>query len=339
MKNVTLKDVAKKAGVSPSTVSRVVSDDSRISERTKKKVLEVMKELGYYPNSIARSLANNKTNTIGVIMPYGSEDIFMNPFFQESLRGISLVASKNCYDILISTSRKNEDEIDILKCLIKGKKVDGLILTRSNENDESIKYLRENKVPFVLIGSCLEYDDIPSVDNDNKKASYELTSLLIKKGRKNIAFIGGELHSVVIKNRFEGYKKALSDNNLEFNENYFISDKFLEESGYKLTGELLKLKNIPDAIIVSDDLMSLGAMKKIKEEKYRVPQDIMLASFNNSFLAKYANPSITSIDINSLELGKIACKKLFNILKNKKNENSKEIVEYKIIERESTKLI
>lgn len=184
MKSITIKDVAQKAGVSPSTVSRVISNDTRISENTKKKVIKVMQELNYYPNSIARRLANKKTDTIGVVMPYGTEDILMNPFFQESLRGISIVSSEKCYDILISTSHKNEDEIDILKCLIKGNKVDGLILTRSNEHDEAIKYLRDNKFPFVLIGSCLEYDDIPSVDNDNEKASYELTSYLIEKGRK-----------------------------------------------------------------------------------------------------------------------------------------------------------
>ncbi|SHJ53674.1 LacI family DNA-binding transcriptional regulator [Tepidibacter formicigenes] len=340
MKNVTLKDVAMKAGVSPSTVSRVVSDDSRISEKTKQKVLKVMNELNYYPNSIARSLANKKTDTIGVIMPSYEEDIFMNPFFQEGLRGISLVTGKNSYDILIATNHEGEKDVDVLKRVIKGNRVDGIILTRSNEKDESIKYLRESNFPFVLIGSCLEYDDIPSVDNDNEKASYELTSLLIKKGRKKIAFIGGELHSVVIKNRFEGYKKALNDNNIKFNHEYLISDKFSEESGYKLTDKLLKLNDIPDSIIVADDLMSLGAMKKIKEEKYKVPKDIMLASFNNSILAKYSNPSITSIDINSVQLGKRACEKLFNILNNnKKLENNKEIVEYKIIERDSTKII
>lgn len=337
MKSITIKDVAQKAGVSPSTVSRVISKDTRISENTKKKVLEIMDELNYYPNSIARRLANKKTDTIGVVMPYGTEDILMNPFFQESLRGISIVSSDKCYDILICTSHKNEDEIDVLRCLIKGNKVDGLILTRSNEHDEAIKYLRDNKFPFVLIGSCLEYDDITSVDNDNERASYELTSFLIKKGRRKIAFIGGELHSVVIKNRFEGYKKALKDNNIEFKDEYLIFDKFLEESGYNLTDKLLNLDDVPDAIIVADDLMSLGAMKKIKERNYKVPEDIMLASFNNSILAKYSNPSITSIDINSTELGKRACEKLFTILEGNENELKKDIISHKIIERESTK--
>jgi len=337
LEGITMKDVAKLAGVSASTVSRVISDDSRISQRTKKKVLEVMEELNYYPNTIARSLASNKTDTIGVIMPSYKEDIFINPFFQKALKGISLIASQRFFDILIVTNHKEENDVDVLKRIIKGKRVDGLILTRPKEDDGGIKFLKENNVPFVLIGSCLEYDDIPSVDNDNEQASYDLTSLLIRKGRDKITFIGGELDSVVMKERYKGYLRALKDYNITFNEDYFISDKFMEKSGYYLTSRLMNLDNEPDAIIVADDLMSLGALKRLKEGNKKVPEDIMLASFNNSMLAKYANPSITSIEINSIELGRKACQKLFDILEEKSREN-KEIIDYKIIERESTSL-
>ncbi|OCL27980.1 hypothetical protein U472_01920 [Orenia metallireducens] len=332
-----MKDVAKLAGVSTSTVSRVISNDSRISNRTKKKVLKIMEELNYYPNTIARSLANNKTDTIGVIMPSYKEDIFINPFFQKVLKGISLIASQHFFDILIVTNHKEESDVDVLRRIIKGKRVDGLILTRSKEEDEGIKFLKENKFPFVLIGSCLEYDDIPSVDNDNEQASYDLTSLLIKKDRKKITFIGGELDSVVMKERYKGYLKALKEHNITFKEDYFIFDRFLEKSGYDLTSRLMELHDNLDAIIVADDLMSLGVLKRLKEGENRVPEDIMLASFNNTILAKYANPSITSIEINSIELGRRACEKLFDMFKEKSREN-KEIIDYKIIERESTSL-
>lgn len=338
MKNTTIKDVAREAGVSTSTVSRVISRDSRISQKTRENVIKVMEKLNYYPNSIARSLANKKTDTIGVIMPSHKEDIFMNPFFQESLRGINFVTSQNSYDILIASNHEGENDADAIKRIIRGNRVDGLILTRSKENDESIDYLMESKFPFVLIGSCMEHEEIPSVDNDNEKAAYEITNLIIAKGRNKIAFIGGEPNTVVTKDRFKGYVRALKEAGIDFKSEYFISDRFSEESGYELTKKILKLEDIPDAIIVADDLMSFGALKRLKEEKYEVPKQIMLASFNNSMLAKYSNPSITSIDIKSSELGRQACEKLFSILRDKKDENFREIIDYEIIERESTKL-
>nr|WP_239550862.1 LacI family DNA-binding transcriptional regulator [Halanaerobacter jeridensis] len=335
-----MKDVAKLAGVSTSTVSRVVSDDDRISQDTKEKVLEVMEKLNYYPNSAARSLANKETEIIGLVMPSYEEDIFINPFFQEVLKGVSSITSKNSFDILIATNHEGEDDLDVLKRIVQTQRVDGLILTRSKKDDEGIKYSKEHNIPFVLIGSCLEYDDIPAVDNDNKQAAYNLTSLLINKGRRKIAFISGEINSIVTLKRYKGYLNALQEHDIEVNDDYFISDEFLEESGYKLMSELLKLNDKPDAIVCADDLICVGVLKRIKEsKKYNVPEDIMLASFNNTILAKYSNPTITSVDINSVQLGKKASKKLINNLNKKsKSDNSKEILDYKIIKRDSTLL-
>ncbi|MBM7555454.1 substrate-binding domain-containing protein [Halanaerobacter jeridensis] len=340
MQKVTMKDVAKLAGVSTSTVSRVVSDDDRISQDTKEKVLEVMEKLNYYPNSAARSLANKETEIIGLVMPSYEEDIFINPFFQEVLKGVSSITSKNSFDILIATNHEGEDDLDVLKRIVQTQRVDGLILTRSKKDDEGIKYSKEHNIPFVLIGSCLEYDDIPAVDNDNKQAAYNLTSLLINKGRRKIAFISGEINSIVTLKRYKGYLNALQEHDIEVNDDYFISDEFLEESGYKLMSELLKLNDKPDAIVCADDLICVGVLKRIKEsKKYNVPEDIMLASFNNTILAKYSNPTITSVDINSVQLGKKASKKLINNLNKKsKSDNSKEILDYKIIKRDSTLL-
>lgn len=340
MQKVTMKDVAKLAGVSTSTVSRVISDDQRISQNTKEKVLEVMEKLNYYPNSAARSLANKQTEIIGLVMPSCEEDIFINPFFQEVLKGVSAITSQNYFDILIATNHELEDDLDVLKRIVQTQRVDGIILTRSKKDDEGIQYLREHNIPFVLIGSCLEYDDIPAVDNDNKQAAYDLTSLLINKGRRKIAFISGEINSVVTLKRYKGYLSALQEHNIEFNQDYFISDEFLEESGYKLMSDLLQLDDKPDAIVCADDLICAGVLKRIKEaKKYSVPEDIMLTSFNNTILAKYSNPTITSVDINSVKLGKKAAEKLINSLnQNSTSNNNKEILDYKIIKRDSTLL-
>ncbi|WP_143715452.1 LacI family DNA-binding transcriptional regulator [Alkalithermobacter paradoxus] len=334
-KSVNIKDVAQYAGVSPSTVSRVISNDERITDATKKKVLEAMDILGYYPNVIARSLANRKSNAIGLIMPAFSDILFINPFFPEALRGISMVASNNSYDILMSTNSKHSEELEVIKNFIRGKRVDGIILMSSRVNDESIKFLRESKFPFVVVGSSLEYDDINCVDNDNEKAAYDMTKHLIEVGCKDIALVAGNLDLVVTINRLSGYKKALLENNINLNNDYIIAGEFLEESGYIAGKKLLSLDKIPDGIIVTDDLMALGVIKAIKERNLRIPKDIRVGSFNNSILAKFAVPTITSIDVNAVKLGKSAVDILINAIDKGEGFDSL-IVDHNLVVRDST---
>lgn len=337
MTKVTIRDVAREANVAPSTVSRVISNDSRISDQTKERVKKIMKELNYYPNSIARSLANSKTETIGIIMPSYNDDLFVNPFFQDCFMGISRVTSKNAYDLLIAASHPGEDETDALRRLIQGNRIDGLILMRNIKNDPAIQYLQKSKFPFVVIGTSDEDAPIPSVDNNNTQAAYDLTELLIKKGKKRIAFIAGESNSVVTQTRVEGYKKALSGHGLVFHDEYLITAQFKEQSAYELTDLLLSVEEQPDAIIVMDDFMALGVIKKLREHRIKIPKDMLLASFNNSILARNSNPGITSVDINSSTLGKLACEKLFSII-NKENYDVRHLVGHTIIERDSTKI-
>lgn len=332
-KNVTIKTVAKEAGVSPSTVSRVISNSPRISLKTKEKVFKIMNELGYHPNAIARSLAINETKTIGLVIPCSSEDFYMNSFFQESLRGIAHIANTKGYDLLISSS--NENEIDVVKRFINSKKVDGIILMRSNLKDESIRYLRKREFPFVLIGTCMEYNDVYEVDTDNFLASYDLTKHLIQRNCKKIAFIGGEHNSIVTIKRLDGYKKAMENFNLKLYDEFIITDKFSEEKGYNSMQKLLDLSIIPDGIIITDDLMCAGAIKKLQEANLKIPKDVLIAAFNDGIFTKYSNPSITSIKIHSSKLGEKACEVLFDIM-NDKIVEKKNIINYELIMRDST---
>jgi DNA-binding LacI/PurR family transcriptional regulator len=332
-KNVTIKTVAKEAGVSPSTVSRVISNSPRISLKTKEKVFKIMDELGYHPNAIARSLAINETKTIGLVIPCSSEDFYMNSFFQESLRGIAHIANTKGYDLLISSS--NENEIDVVKRFINSKKVDGIILMRSSLKDESIRYLRKREFPFVLIGTCMEYNDIYEVDTDNFLASYDLTKHLIQRNCKKIAFIGGEHNSIVTIKRLEGYKKAMENFNLRLYDEFIITDKFSEEKGYNSMQKLLDLNIIPDGIIITDDLMCAGAIKKLQEKNLKVPKDVLIAAFNDGIFTKYSNPPITSIKIHSSKLGERACEVLFDIMHNN-NVDKRNIINYELIMRAST---
>lgn len=334
--NITLSDVAKIAGVSTSTVSRVISDNPRISKSTKEKVLSIMDELGYYPNASARSLAMNKTGNIGVIMPTTSEELFLNPFFPEALRGIAKSASIGKYDILLSTNTEEDEELKTIQNFIRRSKVDGLILMSSKVDDKCIEYLLSINFPFSLIGSPYEYEDqINYVDNDNEMAAYELTQYLIKLGKDKIAMITGDKDLIVTKTRVEGYKRALIENSINFDEALLFTGSFNEGTGYDYGKEISEMKELPDALIVTDDLVALGSVKLFESKNISIPKDIAVASFNNSVLSKYLNIPLTSVDINAAELGKQSMDLLIGVMENDLNAK-KVIIPHIIHKREST---
>jgi len=334
-KQVTANDVAKMAGVSPSTVSRVISNNPRISEPTRRKVLKCMEELGYYPNANARSLAIKKTGTVGIIIPTTSEDYFSNPFFAESLRGIIRGASKSGYDLLLSTNTEKGEELKITKKFVRGSKVDGIILMTSKVDDECIEYLKNIDFPFSIIGST-DDEKINQVDNDNALAAYELTKHLIEIGRKRIAMIVGDINLVVSKKRIKGYKKALSEANIDFDENLLFSGSFDEKTGYDYGVKISKINPLPDGLIVADDLVAFGAVKAFEDLEINIPKDIAVASFNNSVLAKHSNIPLTSVDINAFELGREAMNLLVDAIEDE-IRGEKITIPYNIYKRASTK--
>ena len=334
--NITVSDVAKKAGVSTSTVSRVISNNPKISQGTKDKVIGVMNELGYYPNANARSLAMNKTGTIGVIMPTTTEELFLNPFFPEALRGIVKGASNGKYDLLLSTNSESDEELKVIKNFIRGSKVDGLILMSSKVEDQCIEYLCSIDFPFSVIGSPYKFEnEINYVDNDNEMAAYELTKYLIEIGKKRIAMIAGEENLIVTKKRLKGYKKALAENNIICEEKLIFTGSFNEETGYKYGKEISEIKDRPDALIITDDLVAFGAVRLFQSINISIPDDIAVASFNNSVLSRYSNIPLTSVDINAVELGRQSINLLIEgIEMDVKGKNV--IIPYTIYKRKST---
>jgi len=313
--SITIKDVAEKVGVSPSTVSRVISQSPRISKATSDRVIACMNELGYYPNAIARSLASKRTGTIGVIMPTTSEDVFLNPFFPEALRGITKAASVVNYDILLSTNSEKDEELNIIQNFIRGSKLDGIILMSSKLNDECIDYLCKIDFPFSLIGTPnVHADKTNHVDNDNFMAAYELTRHLILIGKNKIAMIAGDEQLTMTQKRVEGYKKALLKSNLIFNKELVFTGSFDEKTGNKYASIIANLDDRPDAVIITDDLVAFGAGRIFEQLGVKIPEDIAIASFNNSLLARYSNTPITSVDINAATLGKTSMELLVDAI-------------------------
>lgn len=326
---ITIKDVAKLANVSPSTVSRVISNNPRISEATKTLVYEAMETLHYTPNASARNLANASTKTLGLIIPNKDENLFKNPFFILAMRGISIYAQKRNYKIMFNYSPDSEADLNYVREFVHSKWVDGIILLTAYENDPCIEYLNAHAFPFVVIGRPHNTQDILWVDNDNFQATYNLVNKLIQKGYQDIAFVGGPHQYVFSQDRLEGYKRALELRNIPFkSEMVEEASDFTDDLGF-LAMEKLCQKQIPQAVVTTDDLLAFGVLRYCRTHHLMVK----VTGFNNTTLCEYQNPPLTSVDIQAEELGYNAAKLLIKKLEGISTPVNHYIVSTQIVER------
>ncbi|MFD3259855.1 LacI family DNA-binding transcriptional regulator [Paenibacillus lentus] len=335
---VTIKDVARKAGVSPSTVSRVLSNHPRISTETSQKVKAIMEQLGYHPNIMAKSLVSKTTNSICIMLPKSAEELFSNYFFMELIRGIVTQASRLGYDVLISSGANEKEEVEGVSRLLNGRRVDGVILLYSRTEDPVIDFLHENGHPFVLIGRSDQYSDILSVDTDNVQASYDATKHLISLGHERIGFVSGPPELVVSKDRLKGYMKALADAGLESRPEWIVEGEFLQESGYRAMSFFMNLPNRPTALVLIDDVVAFGILRGLHELNYKVPEDLCLVSFNNIPLSELSTPPLSSIDIGIYNLGYTASQVLIQSIKNNQDASyqKRQIIPHRLMIRESS---
>lgn len=335
---VTIKDVAKEANVAPSTVSRVIADSPRISEKTKRRVKEIMDKLGYYPNLQARSLAAKSTQTIGVVMPNGAFYSFQNPFFPEVLRGISKNAHLSKYGIYLSTGSTEDEIFEEVISMVMGRRVDGIILLYSRINDRTMNYLEEMDFPFVVVGRPHENEErITYVDNDNIFITKQVTNYLINLGHHNIAFVGGNQEYIVTVDRLNGYRLALKEAGLPINDSYFVHEKVIFEKGKEAIESLMSLDSPPTALVTQDDLMAYELISHLEKLNIKVPDDISIISFNNLSLSEHSNPPLTSVDIGTFQLGFEATQCLVEKMKNPKTLPKRITIPTKLVERESCK--
>ncbi|MDS0527154.1 LacI family transcriptional regulator [Clostridium sp. SHJSY1] len=331
---VTIKDVAKEAGVATSTVSRVLSNSDRISDETKERVNEAIKKLNYIPNIMARGLANNKTNILAVVVPQGAEDLFENQFFIQAMKGISICAEKRNYYIMYAFQDNKSCDDSWIRRFTDSNLVDGICLLRVREHDKYIDYLKENNFPFAVIGRPEEAEGVFWVDNDNFKAMYDLVNLLLDRGHKNIAFIGAQESLNVSIDRLRGYKESLTSRGLKINDNLiYIGREFNEKCGEEGLKEILN-KEVPTAVVATDDMIAFGVQNMLKEKGL---DNISVVGFNNVPLSVHRNPPLASVDINSEKLGYHATKLLINKINNEDKSKNYYIIDTKLVERESLK--
>lgn len=334
---VTIKDVARLAGVSPSTVSRVLANHPKISPATARRVREAMEQLGYVPNAAAKSLVSQTTHTLGIILPRAAEELFVNPFFPEVLRGISVQAQQAGYDLLLASGSTEREEREAVTRLVLGRRVDGVLLLCSRTGDPLIPFLREQRFPFVLIGRAEDEEGVVSVDNDNVRAAYDATRHLLEKGHRRIAFISGPQTFVVSQDRLAGYRAALEEAGLSVRPEWVIEAPFLQEGGYLALDRLLHMPERPTALVVTDDIIAIGLLRGLHQYGWRVPDDLALVSFNNVALAELTTPPLTTVDIDIYRLGTTATSLLLRCIAGEALSPMRVIVPHRLIVRESCK--
>ncbi|MBZ6526791.1 LacI family DNA-binding transcriptional regulator [Aerococcaceae bacterium DSM 111021] len=328
--SVTIKDVARVAGVSPSTVSRVISNSPSISEKTKTKVRTIMDELKYFPNMNARSLVNSTSRIIGLVLPDNTDTFYQNPFFPTVLRGMNEVADDQKYSLLLSSGNTEEERLDRIKTMVFGKQVDGLIFLYSKINDKIIEFLKEISFPFVVIGTP-SLKPVNSVDNDNELMAYKVTDEIIKQGGKRIAFVGGDKTLNFIELRYEGYRKALEENEIKLDTSLVFNDfQFLSNVGYELVKELLKLSNL-DGVVIADQLVARG-IRSGWETAGKEP--IPMATFKAYESQTTREKHELFMDIHAQKLGNSALSMLLDIISYNTEENSTQRYFQEIVEAE-----
>lgn len=332
--NPTIRDVAELAGVHPSTVSRVINNDSRISEKTKNKVLLIIKKLGYTPNAIARGLKIKRTYTLGMLIP----DI-TNPFFAEIARGVEDAANANGFNIILCNTDDKLKKERIYLEILKGKRVDGLILGTAHIKDKSIIELEKKKFPYILLSRNIEGLDKNCVIVDDVAGGIMVTEYLIKLGHRRIAHITGPPTVRAANNRLEGYKFALEKHQIEYHEELVKEGDFRIKGGYQVMKRFLKLAEPPTAIFAANDLLALGAMQAIQREKYHIPEDFCIIGFDDIRLASFVYPPLTTIRQPMLEMGALAVKMLLKIIEEGEFNQRKIVLKSKLIIRESCRKI
>ncbi len=329
-RNLTIADIAEELGVSKTTVSRAMSGKGRIGEQTRKRVQEYIEAHHYSPNVVAKGLAQSKTFNLGLVLP-GDYQIEELPFFQKCMMGISRTASEAGYDVLISMV--TPERITQLERAVTNRKVDGVILTRTLTDDAPMRYLQENGVPFVAIGST-ENRQAVQIDNDHKSACRELTEMLLNRGIRKIALIGGSESYVVTRNRLQGFLEAFA-----VREDWDGEKQIFLNVGDGCRVEEIVEKLLTDRVecaVCMDDFLCGCVLNALQQRRIAVPEQVQAASFYDSSILANRIPAVTSIRFDVEELGRKACELLLRMLDGDEVERHT-LLGYEVRMRESTK--
>ena len=330
---VTIKDIAKKSGVSVGTVSNVLNNLESVKTRNREKVLKVIDSLGYRPNKIAASLSKKKTMNVGLIVPDVS-----SPFYSDLIKGIFETLEINDYNIFLCASNNNIQKEEKIISDLLSMWIDGIILIPVYSKKRNLQFLEKIEIPIVLVNREIEGIKRDIVIFDNFGGAFEATRFLIKNKYKKIPILGGPELSKSFEERFQGWKEAMEENGL-YEDNLVFRGDFSVESGNKMMFEALETVRDIDAVFASSDLIALGALSAIDEYKLKVPDDISLIGFGDIYLSKFLKPSLTTIRRPFYNIGKTAVSLLLDrISGNVQKKINKFIIKGKLEIRDSVKI-
>jgi len=332
--SVTIKDIAKMLGISKSTVSRALSEHSDVNAETRQRVLDVAHKLSYFPNTLALNLKQQRTNTIGVIIPET-----VNQFFAKAIGGIQRIANLAGYNVVICQSDESFiTERNNLQSLIAAH-VDGLIISVSSETDTNDHFdvLIKKNIPVVFFDRIRESLNTSQVVTDNYEISFEGTEHLIAQGCSRIALIAGPQNLYNSKNRYLGYLDALKKNNIPVCEEYIVHSNFHGGKIEEYTRHLINLPEKPDGVFGINDYAAIEMMYGFKKSGLSIPNDIAVLGFNNEHICKFVDPPLSSIDLSSYDMGSQAAEILLKQIKEGNREPKKKLIKSSLIVRESTR--
>ncbi|KIL52909.1 LacI family DNA-binding transcriptional regulator [Jeotgalibacillus campisalis] len=320
----TLKDVARKANVSVSTVSYSVNDNPLIPEETRNRVKMIANDMGYRPNGNAKNLKKQKTNIIGLFLSG-----FSGPFFTDMMEGIHDVVLEKGFELVVSSSVEQHR-------LLVERYVDGAIILNYHMENELLTKVANEKFPLVVMDRMIEHPNITPVLLPNEEGALLGTKHLLEKGASSLAFIAGSKDSFDGERRLQGFKQGLSAYNLSFCEKeQLIRADFTEESGYiAMTEYLSQSSEVPEGFVAANDEMAIGTIRALSEAGIKVPDDAAVVGFDDIQLAKYIQPALTTVHVPRKEWGVQAARKLFGMLENQGEEVS-HVINLKLVSRDS----
>jgi LacI family transcriptional regulator len=327
----TIKDVAKLANVSIATVSRIINNQTGYSEKTKKKVLEAIEELGYEPNAVARGLINKRTHTIGVLFPKLSSTLVT-----DLLSGIEKATHDAGSSVIVCHTESNGEKTMKYLQLLNEKRIDGIIFTSAPLLEEYYQYIKKMNVPMVLLSTETYAHPVPYVKVNDRHAAYTATQFLINKGHKKIGMISGNKDDIISgKPRIDGYISALQDHNLPIDEKKIIFNRgFSFHDGMESLKILLKQAPDLTAVFAASDELAIGAISSAYQLGIKVPDELSIIGYDNLSIAEMSVPPLTTVAQPLTEMGEMAANMLFEMLDSDKLIESR-IMPHKIVERKS----
>ncbi len=328
---ITMKDIARMVGVSESTVSRAINNKKGVGEKTRKEILRLARKYNYKPNQLARSLAKQESEMIGLILP----DI-ASSFYSEVARGIQDVAIDNGHQVIIcNTDGEESEEIKYINWL-QSNKVNGIIFLGDSLVTDQIIKLGLSGYPIVLANRLVEEVVLPSVIIDDITGSYKAIKHLLKEGYKEIALINGPNDKFIFKDRLEGYKRAIREYNINYKQRLVLNKECSREGGYQGFLDLVKDGLFPDAIFAANDLIAVGVVEAIKTGGYLIPNDIAVVGFGDTIVTSIIDPPLTTVAQPMYQLGVSSANKLFSLISKEEVEEKVEILESKLIIKKTT---